>query len=60
MAALRDAGSEISVFCGGVIPQRDHAMLREAGVADIFGPGANVIAAAGSVLDAVERRRVNR
>jgi len=60
MAALRDAGSEISVFCGGVIPQRDHAMLRAAGVADIFGPGSNVIAAAGSVLDAVERRRVNR
>ncbi len=49
--ALRAAGAdEVVVVCGGVIPPADHAALRAAGVAGIFGPGTNVVAAAAEVL----------
>ncbi|MDG1525542.1 MAG: cobalamin B12-binding domain-containing protein [Candidatus Thalassarchaeaceae archaeon] len=37
---LRDAGlGEITVFGGGIIPERDRPALIEAGVSAIFGPG---------------------
>jgi methylmalonyl-CoA mutase len=39
---------EIVTVCGGVIPDADHAALRAAGVADIFGPGTPIV-------DAIER-----
>ena len=49
--ALREKGAgEILVVCGGVIPQADHAMLREAGVAAIFGPGTHIPQAAADIL----------
>lgn len=51
---------DIMVVCGGVIPEQDYAFLREAGVAEIFGPGSNVIDAANSVLAAVSGLRRNR
>ena len=52
--ALREAGGEgIQVVCGGVIPEQDHAFLKEAGVAEIFGPGSNVLEAAGAVLSRI-------
>jgi methylmalonyl-CoA mutase len=48
---LRAAGRpDIKVIAGGVIPQQDYAFLREAGVQAIFGPGTNLIEAAGEVL----------
>jgi methylmalonyl-CoA mutase len=48
---LRDLGrSDIKVVVGGVIPARDYEMLREAGVQAIFGPGTNLVDAAGEVL----------
>ncbi|HEX2762629.1 MAG TPA: methylmalonyl-CoA mutase [Allosphingosinicella sp.] len=48
---LRDLGRpDIKVVVGGVIPARDYDMLREAGVQAIFGPGTNLVAAAGEVL----------
>jgi methylmalonyl-CoA mutase len=51
IAALRDLGADdVTVVCGGVIPPGDHAALREAGVAAIFGPGTNIPAAAREVL----------
>lgn len=41
MAQLREAGLEhIRVVVGGIIPQQEHAMLRDAGVSRIFEPGA--------------------
>ncbi len=52
--------ADILVFCGGVIPERDHAMLREAGVADIFGPATNVLDAANTILSRLEGRQLNR
>jgi methylmalonyl-CoA mutase len=50
IAALRQAGAgDILVVCGGVIPPQDHAFLRDAGVAAIFGPGTNIPQAPGAV-----------
>jgi methylmalonyl-CoA mutase len=48
---LREAGrSDIKVVAGGVIPAQDYAFLRDAGVQAIFGPGTNLVEAAGDVL----------
>jgi methylmalonyl-CoA mutase len=51
-----DAGNVV-VVCGGVIPPQDYDMLREAGVAAVFGPGTNIPAAAREVLQIVSDRR---
>ncbi|GAB4347985.1 MAG: methylmalonyl-CoA mutase [Oricola sp.] len=51
---------DIKVVCGGVIPEQDYAELRAAGVAEIFGPGSNVLEAANAVLQQVEGVRRNR
>ena len=57
---LKEAGREdITVVVGGVIPEQDYAFLREAGVAEIFGPGSNVLDAANAVLARVEGTRRN-
>jgi pivalyl-CoA mutase small subunit len=43
MAALRKAGlSEVAVIVGGIVPDEDEAMLREAGVARVFHPGSSL------------------
>jgi methylmalonyl-CoA mutase len=42
--------ADIKVVVGGVIPAGDYDMLREAGVQAIFGPGTNLVDAAGEVL----------
>jgi methylmalonyl-CoA mutase len=48
---LRELGrADIKVVVGGVIPPQDYEMLREAGVQAIFGPGTNLVDAAGEVL----------
>ncbi|RHW19129.1 methylmalonyl-CoA mutase [Sphingomonas gilva] len=48
---LREAGrSDIKVIAGGVIPAQDYQGLRDAGVQGIFGPGTNLVDAAGAVL----------
>ncbi len=41
---------DIKVIAGGIIPVKDHAVLRRAGVMAIFGPGTNLVEAAGEVL----------
>jgi methylmalonyl-CoA mutase len=49
--ALKDQGAEdIRVICGGVIPAQDYEVLRQAGVAAIFGPGTNIPKAAAEIL----------
>ncbi|WP_282026327.1 methylmalonyl-CoA mutase [Limimaricola cinnabarinus] len=56
VTALREQGAgEILVVCGGVIPDQDHAMLKEAGVAAIFGPGTNIPEAASRILSMVRK-----
>ncbi len=51
IAHLREQGADdILVVCGGVIPPKDYAMLTDAGVAAIFGPGTNIPKAAHEVI----------
>ena len=50
--------TDIAVVCGGVIPSQDHSMLRSAGVAAIYGPGAHIPAAAAEVLEVVKLHRL--
>ncbi|QIK95233.1 methylmalonyl-CoA mutase [Sphingomonas sp. HDW15A] len=51
IAALKEGGRpDIKVVAGGVIPPQDYALLREAGVQAIFGPGTNLADAADEVL----------
>jgi methylmalonyl-CoA mutase len=52
---LRGAGADdVLVVCGGVIPPQDYDFLKEAGVSAVFGPGTNILEAAGKVLDLLE------
>ncbi len=58
--ALRDAlaalgRKDILIVAGGVIPPDDYPALREAGAAEIFGPGTVIAEAAGSLLDRLEQ-----
>jgi methylmalonyl-CoA mutase len=58
--ALRSAGAgDVIVVCGGVIPRQDYQFLFDAGVAAVFGPGTNVLAAAREVMDLAEGRGRN-
>jgi methylmalonyl-CoA mutase len=55
---LRAAGrDDMLVVAGGVIPEVDWPALRAAGVADIFGPGTVIPAAALRLVDLLDRRR---
>jgi len=39
---LKEKNAEdILLICGGIIPEEDHASLKEAGVAAVFGPGTS-------------------
>lgn len=51
---------DIAVVCGGVIPEQDYDFLKEAGVAEIFGPGTPITDAAGAVLGHILGERRNR
>jgi len=43
MAALRErGGADIPVFGGGIVPDEDRAALQQAGVAEVFTPGASI------------------
>ena len=54
--ALREAGAQdMVVVCGGVIPEQDHQLLYEAGVAFIATPGTPVHVSATAVLAQLER-----
>ena len=56
--ALRELGAnDIIVICGGVIPPQDYDFLLDQGVSAIYGPGTNIPAAAGEIIDLIRRRR---
>jgi len=61
IAALKEQGADnILVVTGGVIPPKDYPMLKEAGVAGIYGPGTNIPAAAAEILGIIrDHRRSN-
>jgi methylmalonyl-CoA mutase len=50
-------GGHIAVVVGGIVPPRDHAFLRAAGVAAVFGPGTPIPRAARQVLAVIRARR---
>lgn len=55
--ALAEAGLDIPVIVGGIIPDDDVQTLRDAGVAAILGPGASASDVAAAVRDAVQTAR---
>ncbi|RFC62999.1 methylmalonyl-CoA mutase [Fulvimarina endophytica] len=58
--ALKASGNEqIQVVCGGVIPARDYEPLFKAGVAEVFGPGTNVLDAGRALLGLIQGERRN-
>lgn len=56
-ALAAEGAAHVLVVCGGVIPQRDHGALRQAGVAAIYGPGTNIPQAAEEVLSLLNEAR---
>ncbi len=61
IAELKKIGADhIKVVVGGVIPEQDFQMLRDAGVAAIFPPGSNLFDAANAVLGVVLGIKRNR
>lgn len=52
----RQGAKDIAVVCGGVIPEQDHAMLKDAGVSAIYGPGTRILSAAAEVLNVIRSR----
>lgn len=55
---VRSAGERRMVlFCGGIIPAEDRAVLEGAGYEAVFGPGTPLAEIVRFVRDAVERRR---
>jgi len=56
-----DAGiPEIPIVVGGIIPEEDHAPLRESGIDGIFNPGTPMAMIAEAVRSLAERRREQR
>ncbi|MCP4002110.1 MAG: methylmalonyl-CoA mutase [Gammaproteobacteria bacterium] len=47
---------DIIVICGGVIPPKDYAELKAAGVSAVYGPGTNIPEAASEVLNIIRER----
>jgi len=54
VAALRDAGARAAVVVGGIVPEPDVAVLHDAGVAAVLGPGASGIEVVAAVTSACE------
>jgi methylmalonyl-CoA mutase len=46
---------DVVVTVGGIVPQRDYAMLEQAGVKAVFGPGTNIPKAARRVLELIAK-----
>jgi methylmalonyl-CoA mutase C-terminal domain/subunit len=55
MGELRDAGLDAPVIVGGIVPERDTALLREAGVVAVLSPGASKDEVVNAVRDALGR-----
>jgi methylmalonyl-CoA mutase C-terminal domain/subunit len=55
VAAVRDAGLDVPVIVGGIVPDVDVPVLKQAGVAAVLGPGASADEVAAAVRGAVAR-----
>lgn len=55
--ALKELGrDDIAVVVGGIVPDQDHALLKEQGVAAIFGPGTVIAEASLTLLNMLDKR----
>ncbi len=54
-ALKKEAGEDILVVVGGIIPPADYQFLYDAGAAGVFGPGTPVTKSANQVLDVLEK-----
>jgi methylmalonyl-CoA mutase len=57
-ALRREGAADILVVCGGVIPPKDYAFLKKAGVSAIYGPGTNIPRAAAEILSLIRKHRL--
>jgi len=57
VAALAEAGLEVPVVVGGIVPDEDIEPLLEKGVAAMLGPGASAEEVAQTIRDAVASMR---
>src|SRR5271170_5849433 len=57
-ALKREGAADILVVCGGVIPPKDYAFLKKAGVSAIYGPGTNIPKAAAEILSLIRKHRL--
>lgn len=55
--SLRDAGVDIPVIVGGIVPDHDIPVLHQAGIAAVLGPGASAEEVAAAVREAVRSTR---
>ena len=62
MRSLADAGLDsVAVFVGGIVPEVERALLNEAGVHDIFGPGSrreDIVACAERLASEAQRKKL--
>jgi len=58
MKELRKQGAtDVMVICGGIIPEQDHEMLKNEGVAAMYGPGTRVPTAALDMLNKLTKEK---
>lgn len=57
VACLQEKGLDLLVFGGGVIPPEDVPTLKEAGLAEVFGPGTETGVIVDFVRKAVRAKR---
>jgi methylmalonyl-CoA mutase C-terminal domain/subunit len=55
LAAMRDAGLDIPLVIGGIVPEQDVDTLREMGVAAILGPGTSTETVVATIRGVVGR-----
>ena len=54
--ALAEAGLDVPVVIGGIVPDEDRPALADAGVAGVLGPGAPIQEVVAGIRDAVAAR----
>jgi methylmalonyl-CoA mutase, C-terminal domain len=55
VVAVRDAGLDVPVIVGGIVPDVDVPVLEDAGVAAVLGPGASADEVVAAVRGAIAR-----
>jgi methylmalonyl-CoA mutase C-terminal domain/subunit len=56
--ALKEAGADIPVILGGIVPEGDFQSMYDAGIARVLTPGATAEEVVEAVSSAIEESRV--